>query len=203
MTGQPRAVVTSSGATGAMNHAGTGTPAARNSRLARSLSIASALARGPLPVYGTPITSNTAWSVPPSSAPPCTARKSTSASRTEGSSASPSESICLSRSARASTAGGVRPTAPPSTSRSPRSSSCPPAVSTTFTSCLRLRSAATICDALAKATARSAVAPPVSTVTRINEFPPAGAADRSASRSRRPCRPAAPMPRAWCATAGS
>src|SRR5207244_5475425 len=36
ITGQPSAVVTSSGATGAMNHPGTGTPAARNSRLARS-----------------------------------------------------------------------------------------------------------------------------------------------------------------------
>src|SRR2546430_2766667 len=50
ITGHPSAVVTSSGATGAMNHAGTGTPAARNSRLARSLSMASALASAPLPV---------------------------------------------------------------------------------------------------------------------------------------------------------
>ncbi len=50
ITGHPSAVVTSSGATGAMNQAGTGTPAARNSRFARSLSIASALASAPLPV---------------------------------------------------------------------------------------------------------------------------------------------------------
>src|SRR3989449_5807509 len=42
ITGQPSAVVTSSGATGAMNQAGTGTPAARNNRLERSLSIAKA-----------------------------------------------------------------------------------------------------------------------------------------------------------------
>src|SRR2546430_3135009 len=91
ITGQPRAVVTSSGATGggAMNQAGTGTPAARNSRFARSLSIASALASAPLPVYGTPITSSTAWSVPPSPRPACRQRNSTSASRTAGSDASP------------------------------------------------------------------------------------------------------------------
>ncbi len=50
ITGHPSAVVTSSAATGAMNHPGTGTPAARNSRLARSLSMASALANAPLPV---------------------------------------------------------------------------------------------------------------------------------------------------------
>src|SRR5256885_16284134 len=52
ITGQPRAVFTSSGATGGgtMNQAGTGTPAARNSRLARSLSIASGLPSAPLPV---------------------------------------------------------------------------------------------------------------------------------------------------------
>ena len=40
-----RAIASSSAATGAMNHPGTGTPAARNSRLARSLSMASALAK--------------------------------------------------------------------------------------------------------------------------------------------------------------
>src|SRR3989449_8467476 len=51
-----------SGATGAMNQAGTGTPAARNNRLERSLSIAKALASAPLPVYGTPIMSSTARS---------------------------------------------------------------------------------------------------------------------------------------------
>src|SRR5256886_6048467 len=65
ISGHPSAVVTSSGATGAMNQAGTGTPAARNKRLDRSLSIARALASAPLPVYGTPITSRIAWSVPP------------------------------------------------------------------------------------------------------------------------------------------
>src|SRR5207247_2337332 len=47
ITGQPSAVVTPSGATGAMNQAGTGTPAARNNRLERSLSIAKALASAP------------------------------------------------------------------------------------------------------------------------------------------------------------
>src|SRR5207244_37574 len=68
ITGQPSAVVTSSGATGGgvMNQAGTGTPAARNSRLARSLSIASALPSAPLPVYGTSETSRTALSGTPS-----------------------------------------------------------------------------------------------------------------------------------------
>src|SRR2546426_7095633 len=55
ITGQPSAVVTSSGATGAMNQAGTGTPAARNNRLERPLPIAKALARPPLPGYGPPI----------------------------------------------------------------------------------------------------------------------------------------------------
>src|SRR5438445_10568654 len=68
ITGQPSAVVTSSGATGggAMNQAGTGTPAARNSRLARPRTIADAPPSSPLPVYGTPMTSSTAWSGPPS-----------------------------------------------------------------------------------------------------------------------------------------
>src|SRR2546422_3773865 len=56
ITGQPSAVVTSSGATGAMNQAGTGTPAARQSRFAVSLAMASELPSGPLPVYGTPMT---------------------------------------------------------------------------------------------------------------------------------------------------
>ena len=50
ITGHPSAVLTSSGPTGAMNQAGTGTPMARIRRLDRSLSIASALASGPLPV---------------------------------------------------------------------------------------------------------------------------------------------------------
>src|ERR1043165_5351139 len=122
MTGQPSAVVTSSGLTGAMNQAGTGTPAPRNSRLARSLSIASALASGPLPVYGTPMTSSTAWSVPPSSVPPCTARKITSASRTGASLPSPSDNIRRSRSASASTLGGAAPPAPPNGSPPPPSS---------------------------------------------------------------------------------
>src|SRR5437763_17221196 len=59
MTGQPSAVVTSSGATGGgpMDQAGAGTPAARNSRLGSSLSLASALPSGPLPVQATPVTS--------------------------------------------------------------------------------------------------------------------------------------------------
>src|SRR2546422_4711050 len=84
ITGQPGAVVTSSGATGAMNQAGTGTPAARNNRLERSLSIAKALASAPLPVYGTPITSSTACSTPPSPRPACRHRNSTSAPFTGG-----------------------------------------------------------------------------------------------------------------------
>ena len=50
IAGQPSAVVTSSGTTGAMNQAGTGTPAPRNNRFDRSLSMASALAMAPLPV---------------------------------------------------------------------------------------------------------------------------------------------------------
>src|SRR2546430_8399944 len=62
ITGQPRAVFTSSGATGGgtMNQPGTGTPAARNSRLARSFSIASALPSAPLPAQGTHMPSSTA-----------------------------------------------------------------------------------------------------------------------------------------------
>src|SRR5947208_13925578 len=52
ITGHPSAVVTSSGAKGAMNHAGTGTPAARNNRLARTLSIAGAFASAPQTLYG-------------------------------------------------------------------------------------------------------------------------------------------------------
>src|SRR5207249_11468349 len=92
ITGQPSAVVTSSGATGAMNQAGTGTPAARNNRLERSLSIAKALASAPLPVYGTPITSSTACSTPPSPRPACRHRNSTSAPFTGGRVARPLES---------------------------------------------------------------------------------------------------------------
>src|SRR5207253_394621 len=52
ITGQPRAVFTSSGATGGgtMNPAGTGTPAGRNRRLGRALAIASAVPSAPLAV---------------------------------------------------------------------------------------------------------------------------------------------------------
>ena len=203
ITGHPSAVVTSSGATGAMNQAGTGTPAARNKRLDRSLSIARALASAPLPVYGTPITSSTACSVPPSPRPACRHRNNTSAPVTSGSRASPFESIARSRSSSSATAGGSRPTALVRRLRSSAGERRPVTVSTTQTLWPRPRRASTICAAPANATARSAVAPPVITPIRITESRRAGGARRSGSRSRRSSRRAAPAPPASRATAWS
>src|SRR2546430_6475121 len=94
-----------------MNQAGTGTPAARNKRLDRSLSIARALASAPLPVYGTPITSRIAWSVPPSPRPAWRQRNSTSAPVTSGLAARPLDRNARSRSSSSGTGGGSRPTA--------------------------------------------------------------------------------------------
>src|SRR5438046_2902329 len=128
---KPSAVVTSSGATGAMNQAGTGTPAARNNRLERSLSIAKALASAPLPVYGTPITSSTACSTPPSPRPACRHRNSTSAPFTGGRVARPLESSSRSRSSSSATAGGSRPTLPVRSRCSSAGASTPVTVSTT------------------------------------------------------------------------
>src|SRR5438270_160166 len=170
ITGHPSAVVTSSGATGAMNHAGTGTPAARTRRLARSLSMARALASAPLPVYGTAITSSTAWRIPPSPRPACRHRNNTSAPVTSLSPASPFESIARSRPSSSATAGGSRPTAVVSSRCSSVGERSPVTVSTTRTVCPRPRSASTIWAAPANATARSAVAPPVITAIRIEDL---------------------------------
>src|SRR5215213_1996451 len=143
---------------------------ARKRCFERSLSIASALGRCPLPVYGTPARSSSAWIVPSSPRPPCSARKATSQSPRFGRRAAVSASDSAFIRANSSGVGGSCFT---TRSESIRCSSAwessPFAVSIARTVCPRDRSASAILSPDARETSRSDEVPPISTVIRTGQ----------------------------------
>ena len=174
---------------------GTSSPAAARTCFATSLSIASAEASTPEPVYGTPMVSRSPWMRPSSPQVPWSAMSTTSIgsalaiTRVAGTSARDALSICFSRPRGSWWAVSRR--APPWISRC-ACSRCSAVISrframnasgSSSTTSKRLGSRlAAICAPVAREMSRSADAPPVSTPTRIFTIPPPARPRERASR---------------------
>src|SRR5690348_605267 len=177
MTGKPSLAFTSAAIAGAMSQSAVVTPDCRKSCFDKSLSIARALARWPLPVYGTPVRLSIAWIVPSSPVPPCNPRKTTSVSPALGSVLAILGNASRAILRNASWDGGaVCTTVPPARPRCSSRVISPRAGSTARTSCPRDRSASTTLMPEASDTSRSEDLPPISTVIRrlIADVPLAG-----------------------------
>ena len=137
-TGQSRRRPTSFGSivpcAGAISQSAVATPAARSTTFDKCLSMASALAKWPLPVYGTPTRSRSACTVPSSPWPPCSARNTHSASVISVIVPRAGERLCEERPASASSDGGALPTPAASKVRSVSRVSTPSAGSRQITS---------------------------------------------------------------------
>src|SRR6266516_3943819 len=171
-TGRLRIPSTCSIVAGAISQSAVFTSAARNSRFERSLSIANALARCPLPVYFTCAMSSSAWIVPSSPWPPCSARKTTSASLTSFIDVRFGRKVPSANFESDSSDGGSVPTFPVLSARSSLALITPRAGSSAVTSCPRSRNALVIRIPDASETLRSEDVPPMSTVIFIRSIFP-------------------------------